>query len=261
MMDTAPKGTQVFQGGKPRPGSVLMLYGMGGADRYGLALSHVNQGGTLIAWDIGYWDRKGPHDHRKLRMSVNGLHPPAFVMRGLLPAVDRWKASGLRCAPQRPQTAGHVVLVGNGPKSNVIGAEGWAAAKARQIRREMPGVPILYRPKPKRPFDRGVEFDAVDATSPIDAVLAGASLVVCRHSNVAIDACRLGVPVVCDDGAAAAIYPQRLEDREDQPSLATRQEFLRRLAWWQWSTYEARGGLVWPWINGVLNEVRQPVPA
>ena len=41
----------------------------------------------------------------------------------------------------------------------------------------------------------------------IDQALTGCSLVVTWHSNVAVDAIRMGIPVVCRDGAAAAVCP------------------------------------------------------
>lgn len=260
MEESAAGAARVIHGGQARPGSVLMLYGMGGADRYATALKHVATGGLLVTWDLGYWGRHGPHSLRNMRVSINGMHPPAFVLCGPVPPVDRWKASGLGCAQRGGNPGGPVVLVGNGPKSNVIGAMGWAAAKSAEIRQKMPGARIVYRPKPKRPHDLGVSFDEIDE-GPIDFLLARSSLVVCRHSNVAVDACRLAVPVVCDDGAAAAIYPHRLEDAALQPSYGLRAEFLRRLAWWQWSPDEARKGEVWPWLNGILDEVRLAVPA
>ena len=56
--------------------------------------------------------------------------------------------------------------------------------------------------------------------------------------------------VVTDDGAAAAIYPRRLEDWENQPSESTRTEFLDRLAWWQWSANESRS--MWNWLLAQL---------
>lgn len=232
----------------PRRGSTLMLYGFGGPDRYQLGLNHIANGGRLVAWDLGYWDRKGTQ--RKLRMSVDGLHCPSYIMRGPVPSAIRWKESGLNFA-QHGDPHGPIILVGNGPKSNVIGAEGWASAKSREIAQVFPGRRVLYRPKPKRPVEANVKCHGI-AEGPIDEVLRSASLVVCRHSNVAVDACRLGIPVVCEDGAAAAIYPRALAEHANQPSRARRHEFLIRLAWWQWSEHEAADGLVWPWLNQVL---------
>lgn len=230
--------------GEPRPDAYVVLYGLGGRDR----IQYANRE-RLIAFDAGYWDRKGPD--RRYRVAIGGFHSPQHVMGGPYPGGGRWALSGMDIAPDRVGS-GPILLVGNGPKSNAVGAEGWTRDKSRELRAKFPGQKILYRPKPKRPLEQGVSHDGV-ASGAIDDVLRGVSLVVCRHSNVAVDACRMGVPVVCDDGAAAAIYPQRVEDAERQPSPELREEFLHRLAWWQWSAAECRSGMFWGWITGVLN--------
>ncbi|MDP2141280.1 MAG: hypothetical protein Q8L20_10760 [Gammaproteobacteria bacterium] len=234
------------------PESVLMLYGMGGADRLPLAESQVRSGGRLVVFDAGYWDRALTDNARRYRVSIDGLHPPAFVMKGNRPDPSRWQCSGLSITNTGGNPGGPILLAGNGPKSNAIGAQGWSEMKSREIRAAFPGRKIAYRPKPKKPAERGVSCDLV-STCSIEQAVAGASLVVCRHSNVAVDACRAGVPVVCEDGAAAAIYPSLLADAENQPDEQTRIEFLHRLAWWQWSPDECARGAVWPWLIGVLN--------
>lgn len=222
--------------------ATLVLYGLGGADRLPVALAHR---GDYLAWDAGYWNRKAPDPHRSYRITINGFHPPQYIMRGDKPDQDRWNGSGLRIE-QRGNPAGPIILVGNAPKSRKVGAEGWAADKLAEIRTKLPGRKVLYRPKPKRPPEQ-VRADGI-ADGHIDDVLSMASLVVCRHSNVAVDACRLGVPVVCDDGAAAAIYPNRLEDAAQQPKAARREDFMHRLAWWQWTMAELRGPAFWEWL-------------
>ena len=229
--------------GDPRQDAYVVLYGLGGRDRVQYAPRE-----RLIAFDAGYWDRKG--GDRKYRVAIGGFHGPQFVMRGPYPGGGRWASSGMAIAPDR-RSSGPVLLVGNGPKSNAVGADGWAAAKSRELRQAFPGRRVLYRPKPKKPLERGVSHDGI-AAGLIDEVLKRVSLVVCRHSNVAVDACRMGVPVVCEDGAAAAIYPQRLADAEAQPSFDQRTEFLHRLAWWQWSAAECRSGAFWGWMTGIL---------
>jgi hypothetical protein len=229
--------------GSPRPDAYVVLYGLGGSDRLPFANRE-----RLIAFDVGYWDRQG--GQRKFRVSVGGFHCPQFIMQGPRPAPDRFRSSGLSTR-QGGNPTGPIILVGNAPKSISIGAHGWTAAKSREIRAAFPGRRILYRPKPKKPQESGVVHDGI-SNGPIDDVLQSASLVVCRHSNVAVDACRIGVPVVCDDGAAAAIYPQRLEDWQDQPSADTRIEFLHRLAYWQWSEQECRSGAFWDWMKETL---------
>jgi hypothetical protein len=236
---------------EPRRGSVLVLYGLGAQDRLPHARAHKDSGRHFVALDAGYWERKS--SYRKFRVTVDDFHCPSLVMHGPDPGPDRLNGSGI-VIQNASHPDGHIVLVGNGPKSGSVGAQGWAADKSHEIRKLHPKRSITYRPK--RSFiEPHVVCDATALGDKIETVLDRASLVVCRHSNAAIDACRMGVPVVCNDGAAACIYPSRLEDEANQPSDDKRAEFLRRLAWWQWSTDEMENGLLWPWLIGVLNEV------
>lgn len=228
-------------------GSVLMTYGLGGPDRLPVAMLHKSVGGRFVAFDAGYW-RRDTAD-RYFRLAIDAFHPQAHVMQGEYPGPKRWESARLKME-SHANAGGPIILVGNAPKAIKIGAAGWSAKKLAEIRRVFPGRKVLYRPKPRRPAEP-IKADGV-AEGDIDSVLRGASLVVCRHSNVAVDACRLGVPVVCDDGAASAIYPARLEDHERQPSADLRAEFLHRLAWWQWTTAEVRTGMFWNWLEARL---------
>jgi hypothetical protein len=236
----------------PRPGAVLALYGLGAADRRAAAKIHSERGGHFVALDAGYWERKS--EDRKFRVSIDGFHCPQLIMRGPDPGPDRLNASKVSMASMA-NPVGDIVLVGNGMKSNSVDSAGWTMAKSREIKQMHPKRRIVYRPK-RQFIERGVVCDMTARDDKIERVLSGKSLVVCRHSNVAVDACRMGVPVVCEDGAAACIYPSRLEDEAKQPSAEKRAEFLRRLAWWQWSMPEMEKGLIWPWLTGVLNEIR-----
>jgi hypothetical protein len=218
----------------------LFVYGLGGLDRVQYA-----QRERLIAFDLAYWDRKGAE--RKYRVAIGGFHSPKRIFQGKRPPASRWEQSGLTITEHGGNPDGPVLLVGNGPKSTAVGASGWTAAKSIELRKAFPGVPIWYRPKPGRPAESGVVYDLLSTEEPIDSVLTKVSLVVCRHSNVAVDACRLGVPAVCDDGAAAAIYPKHWSG--EQPGLAKRTEFLHRLAWWQWSIAECETGQFWSWAK------------
>lgn len=228
----------------PRAGATLVLYGLGGRDRLPHALQHARRGGRYVAWDAGYWERKT--EDRRYRVSLDGFHCPARIMAGVDPGPERWNASGLSIT-NNFHPDGDIILVGNGPKSGAVGATGWAAAKALEIRRALPGRRVIYRPK-RYYIEPHIKSDGVALAINIEKVLDKASLVVCRHSNVAVDACRMGIPVVCEDGAASAIYPARLENAAAQPSEATRREFLNRLAWWQWSQSEIARGECWPWL-------------
>lgn len=239
------------ESGQPRrPGAILVTYGMGGPDRFGHCMAHAASGGLLVAWDLGYWQRDLPPERRKYRLSIGGMHCPQRIMSGPYAGPARWDADA-QPVGSVADPDGFVLLVGTGSKSQSVGAGGWTEAASRRIRRAMPEREVVYRPKPKRAQEFGVQFHRMsDGGVPIDDALVGCALVVCRHSNVAVDACRMGVPVVCDDGAAAAIYPRTFDGA--QPDQATRDEFLRRLAWWQWSRDEMESGAAWRWLMGQL---------
>lgn len=230
---------------EPRKGAVLILYGLGGRDRLPHAEAHMRSGGRVVSWDAGYWERKTPD--RRYRVSIDGFHCPQRIMAGDSPDPIRWRASGLQISEQA-NPKGHIVLVGNGPKSGAVGAAGWAAEKSQEIRQLFPKAHVIYRPK-RGYVEPNITRNDVANTPNIEQVLTGASLIVCRHSNVAVDACRMGIPVVCEDGAAAAIYPHSLTDFDKQPSAETRLEFLQRLAYWQWSESEIRKGTLWNWLT------------
>lgn len=226
----------------------LVIYGLGGDDRFSVGMNHIAKGKPLLSFDIGYWDRNLPN--RKYRVSLNGLHPTQ-VMNGPRPKPNRWVKSGLSIDSIKIKDEGPILLIGNAPKSIAIGAEGWTAKKSIEIREAFPDKKILYRSKPNRPHELGVIHDGLSC-GPIDDALKKVSLVVTRHSNVAVDACRLGVPVVCDDGAAACIYPKYLSDYKSQPTIDRRTEFLHRLAYWQWAADEV--DLFWGWFFGAFPE-------
>lgn len=209
-----------------RRSRILMLYGFGHVERQVWAQQHMAQGGMVIAWDLGYWQRD-----EYMRVSVNGQHPRNMPR---MPA-NRWQSLGLSLRSDHNQN-GPVVLVGLGEKTRrQFGYAGqwWESQKLAQIRATYPCKEIVYRPKTPETL-----LGCKSVYGAIEDVIRGASLVVCRHSNVAIDACVSGIPVVCEDGAAVALYGNNLAS-PSRPNEAEREQFLSDLAWWQWKTNEA----------------------
>jgi hypothetical protein len=239
MAAAAPKDTVVsnrYRGQR----RVLMMYGAGAPRRLPLIAEHRSRGGRVVMWDMGYWDRKD-----SMRLAVDTLHPtPAQI--DMAPAGKHRRGFDLR-ADASP--GGPIMLVGLGPKS--VFAYGlrpmqWERARLAALRDRYPGREIVWRPKGRdRAVLDGLRMIADEV--PIAEAMRGCSLVVCRHSNVAVDACVAGVPVQCDDGAALALY----RDQAD-PAPAERAEFLRKLAWWEWSRAEAPAA--WKWIREVASQ-------
>lgn len=213
---------------------LLMLYGLGEQERAQAFAKHRASNRHAVVWDLGYYGRPGPKDNYPMRMSIDAPHPQALIRAE---PSDRWDSAGI---PLREDalTHGHIVLVGLGAKARtVIKARGpsWEREKLRHIRNAYPGRQIIYRPK--RGTSEAIDCETA-AAGPIESVLFGASLVVCKHSNVAIDACIAGVPVACEDGAARALYDDNVTFPL-KPTRAQRLNFLRGLAWFQWTPAEA----------------------
>lgn len=234
MADTAPFGSRITNhyGGQHQ---VLVLYGAGLLQRTAAIRRHKQVGGTVVVWDLGYWDRQD-----SMRLAINSLHPTAEQL-ACAPAGQR-RAYQLR---QDADPAGPVLLIGLGNKSAALyGLDWmqWERAALAKVKKAYPGRPVLWRPKGKRAH--ALAGTTLAHGMPIEEAMRGCSLLVCRHSNAAVDACVAGVPVWCQDGAAFALYAGNPETTAEQ-----RAEFLRRLGWWNWAPGEA--AQAWGWINEV----------
>lgn len=243
LYSNAPEGTRIseeYVGDK----EVLVLYGASHyVDRLVLMRDHMASGGKAVAWDMGYWQRED-----SLRFALNGLHPSLWQL-SCTPDHTR-RLFKLR---QDANPDGPVVLVGLGARGSAIWYERhgeWEEKALGMIKSKWPGKEIVYRP-------RGLPFLSLPDTRLvadgwIEDVLKGASMVVCRHSNVAVDACIAGIPVTCEEGAARILY-------EDNPyaSIEQRREFLQKLAWFNWSAHEAPQA--WRFIGRLLKCVADKV--
>jgi hypothetical protein len=211
---------------------LLVLYGVGSPDGAKARWRHVKSGRRAILWDLGYFGRK--KHGGSYRVSIDTDHPQAWI-DGTEPDASRLERFGISLREDH-HADGPIVLVGLGRKSRrYIGAPDWEAVALHDVQQRFPGRRVVFRPKPGQPpMHIGVDTDE----RPIEQVLRGASLVVCRHSNVAIDAIVAGVPFEAKDGAALAL-------REFTP--AGRMDFLRRLAWWQW--HESEGAQAWQFLK------------
>lgn len=235
LVEAAPAGsvaTKAYRGEH----RVLMLYGVGHAPRERAWRAHQRRGGHVAMWDLGYWDRDDG-----LRLAVDGLHPTAAQL-ALAPDGEQRRRVVLR---EDADPAGHILLVGLGQKSLPLyglRALEWERSALARLKREFPSRRIVHRLKggrgPRLPGTKECTAESIE-----DA-LRGCSLVVCRHSNVGVDACIAGVPVRCDAGAAVALY-----GNGQAPTPAERSEFLRQLAWWNWRPHEAAAA--WDWIGKV----------
>lgn len=216
---------------------VLMLYGPGSRRHMTAIRAQHARGGRVVMWDLGYWDRA-----TAMRLSIEKLHPTAAQL-----AASQGPARREFVLREDADPAGPILLIGLGAKSvaayDLRRHHDWERRKLADLRRRYPGRAILWRPKgakalplDKLPLRHGM---------PIEEAMLGCSLVACRHSNVAVDACLAGIQVECEDGAAHALY-----GNGPAPSPEARADFLRRLSYWEWHRNEAPQA--WDWINHML---------
>lgn len=205
---------------------VMMTYGLGHLQRRGWQEAHKRAGGTVVGWDLGYWNREVPLQFG-MRLTINDDHPHKRI-RPMPP--DRWAAAGIELRNDY-DPKGPIILVGLGKKQRMmmdVQGTRWEQRKLAELRSR--GREVVYRPKrPEKLFGIRTMY------GPIESVLKGASLVVCHHSNVAVDGCIAGVPVECADGAALALYRDN-----PNPSSEQRLSFLQSLAYWQWNPTESK---------------------
>jgi hypothetical protein len=232
MYDAAPihrVATSEYQGEH----RILMTYGVGLPARTGYVRSHVTRGGLVFAWDLGYFDRAND----AMRLSMNDWHPT-------IAQIEATPAVGRRTIQLRDDYAadGPILLAGMGDKSAVMCGllpMQWETAARDRIRAEFPGREIRWRPKGRNV--RELAKTRMFAGGTIEDALRGCSLVVCRHSNVAVDACIAGIPTRCHGGAADWLYKDG-----PAPSAERRQQFVNKLTWWNWLPSEAKE--TWKWI-------------
>lgn len=228
--------TQAYAGGS----DCLVLFGVGADVHHQARGLQLKRGGRAVLWDLGYFGRaKGVGF---LRVSIDHDHPQR-LLDGTPADPSRWERHGLALR-EDADPSGPILLVGLGPKSrHYLRDCDWELRTLARLRERFPGRVVLHRPKPgghegpRLPCPR-------DETTPIERLLVGCSLVVCRHSNVAVDAVIAGVPFEAEDGAAVW-----LAQRPYTP--AHRLDFLRRLAWWQWQPVEAAAA--WSFLKGMLH--------
>jgi hypothetical protein len=206
------------------PEVTLMVCGPGAPSRLAIANAHRAKGGRVVIWDGGYFRAPG-----YWRTSADHEHPQHLLDRA--PA-DKSRFAALKIQLRNDfNPKGHIILVGLGPKTrDIMDVKDWEARKLCELRQRFPKARIIFRPKPKRPHP--VLNIPVSKDVPIEQVLRGAALVVCKHSNCGVDAVVAGIPFETEDGAA-----KWLDGKAYTP--ANRLEFLQRLAWFMWRSDEA----------------------
>lgn len=213
----------------------LILQGVGAPVHNAARNLHLQRGGHVLMWDFGYWHREKVTGH--MRMSIDHDHPQQWL-DVTPPDPARWERAGIALRDDG-DPEGHILLIGLGRKSRgYLRAHHWERHTYAKLLQRFPGRRIVFKPKP----GGGVMLPCKTAhpDAPLEPLLRGAALLVCRHSNCAVDAVIAGVQFEAEDGAATWLKPG-----------GDRLDFLRRLAYWQYLPSEA--AQAWDFVKRVVN--------
>ena len=196
--------------------------------------------------DLGYWKRRlrsrydGYH-----KVIVNGRHPTDYFQQKKHNH-NRLKDLNLDIKPWR-KNGNHILVAAMSDKA--ARAEGlahtiWERDIINQIKRKT-DIPILFRPKPNCMRTRAVQGTTYDKGVDLSVRLDSAHAVVCRQSNVAVDAIVAGVPVYCEKGVGVSLSMGSIDQIADppMPSDEDRMQFLADVSWTQFTTHEIGIGL------------------
>ncbi len=221
----------------------LVMWGIGADQRSELRHHHIRNGGYVQLWDIGYFKREKIRGY--VKASINDDYATKWLDK-TEPSPERWEELGLTLRDDyRPD--GHIIVAGIGPKQRMYmklsasANDCWEQKKMDEMKRRFPGRRIVYRPKPNR-ISPQLHCET-DAKSDISDLLKGAALIVCMHSNVAVDAVLAGIPFESEDGVSTWL-------RGKPYTHEVRLDFCQRLARWQYKAPET--AKAWTFMRGLV---------
>lgn len=219
----------------------VCIHAAGQLKRSVLRFDHIGKGGSVASWDHAYFGRDKDPDLTYLRVSINELHPQHLLSK-TPPHPERWDALGIMLRNDYDKW-GQVIVAGTGGRARARNRKSqWELRTVEKMKKRFPKHRVVYRPKPGLNWVEN--FGCPRDERPVEEVLKGASLLVCQHSNIALDACVAGIPVICDGGIAHWLY-----SKTPAPSANERLDLLRRVAWWQYQLRNEEMIKAWRFLN------------
>lgn len=253
MHDGFPGESIMVQGFDYRPTSIAVVFGFFkksvpvSIPRGRIFLEQRRRHLDVVVLETGYLFRgAGPDDY--YAVGLNGLNGRADFRNAGSPGdrLDELVARrGLAVAPWRSDGS-RIVVCGQVPwdaSVDHIDFRAWAEATVQELG-TLTSMEIVFRPHPlhRMPPIRGSSYS--DRT--LDEDLADAFAVVTFNSNAGVDAAVRGVPVfAADPGSMALAVANRDLGRICDPERPDRGQWLRNLAYAQWTPAEMRRGDTW----------------
>lgn len=252
---------EIIPNNDDRPASGFDVAAMFGVKSRHIYQANRRAGVNLVMIDKGYCRHRvaGPDRLWEYwRVAVNGHHPTRYLMREDRPP-DRLSRIGLEPAPSRKGK--HILIAGSSAKYHAFygldDPTAWAGQLVFRLR-QITDRQIIYRPKPSwrdaLPIP-GTHFSPPQ--EPLANVLQGAHCLITHGSNACFEAVLAGVPViVLGDGVAKPIAETDIARVENpfRPTEKQVNQWLRNLAYCQWTLAEFESGAAWREIRREMED-------
>mgnify|MGYP003116471544 CR=1 FL=1 len=259
---------EVLNESEYRPSDIAIIFGIykkkgkNHLDRKFIIETQRSMGKDIIIMERGYINRDAYHS-----VGWNGLNGNANFCNINMPN-DRLKMLNIDIKPWR--TSGkHILLCGqvpwdsqlrhlNGSRKKGRGYLEWCNSILTLIR-NYTNRKIVFRIHPEisetHPelfsFVKNFKNISISRNKSIFKDLEKCHAVVCYNSNSAVDAAIMGIPIfTCDPSAIAWEVSNKRIKRIEDPRKIPREQWLRNIAYAQWSLKEISEGLPWLHLNG-----------
>lgn len=222
-------------------------------------LAHRRAGVRVVYFDKGYARHRaeGARTWEYWRVAVDAHQPTSYLMSKSFPG-DRFERLNLELKPWR-SNGESVVFAGSSAKYHAFYRLPDPTSYAKKIIRriaKLTGRPVIYRPKPS--WREAVPVEGAGYSQRNEGLgdaVAGAYALVTHGSNACFESVLAGVPcIILGEAVAKPISSTALEDI-NLPRMVTdaeRLQWLRNLAYQQWSEPEMASGEAWRTIRGQI---------
>lgn len=245
-----PNESELVQGWKYEPSEIAVVFGVHKSkirqswQRGKIFRQQREKNLDVIVLETGYINR-GDEETHHYAAGFNGLNGRAdFKAKNMGP--ERFEMLGVQ---MKPYSRGEkVILCGQVPWDASVDHhdhKAWLVEMASKLK-IMTKRPIVFRPHPLAkealPPIKGCEY----STRPLKEELPNAHCVMAFNSNSLVEAVIEGKPVFAFDEGSMAwdVANKDLGDLEE-PKCHQRQQWLRDLAYKQWTMEEMKQGLAW----------------
>lgn len=201
------------------------------------------QGKKFLIIDFPFWGRTNRHNVKEgyYKISVNGINPHDYLDAGF-GGTDRAAIISAPYVMPYRKDGDYILLAGMGEKAISAFGYNWDM-QAAKIMMQHTHRPIIYRAKPSNKNPQPIEGTVFNnGVGDIHALYQNAFAVVTHHGNSTIEALCAGKPVFSKCSITRDMGLTDLNKIESPIYPEGREQFMQKLAWFQWHYDEIHQG-------------------